>query len=66
MALLYLCDPKKNTTCSKELCQKECKMTTEKKYAKVLIDPLDDMKVYVTSETDLSTSILEVANESDN
>ena len=58
MALLYLCDPKKNTTCSKELCQKECKMTTEKKYAKVLIDQNDGSEAYLACLACLSLRLL--------
>lgn len=31
--LLYVCDPQKNTSCSKMFCQKECRMTSEKQYS---------------------------------
>lgn len=31
---IYWCDPKKNKTCRKTGCQKECFMTTKKEYAK--------------------------------
>lgn len=54
MARIYLCDPKINANCNKDMCQKECKMTSELKYAKVLIDPMDGMKavVYIDLEDD--------------
>lgn len=32
---LYLCDPQKNTECSKTGCQNSCFMTTNKAYAKI-------------------------------
>lgn len=49
MAKLYLCDPDKNTTCKKTLCQKECKMTDDIKYAKILVDPHDGQRVIISN-----------------
>ena len=34
-AKLYLCDPEKNTACRKTICQRECKATVHREYAKL-------------------------------
>ena len=49
---IYLCDPTLNTTCKKDMCQKGCKMTPNKEYAKILIDPKDGMKMVVYKDID--------------
>lgn len=38
MKKTWLCDPKKNKNCPKDLCQKDCTLTTEIQFAKVLYD----------------------------
>ena len=35
---LYLCDPSKNVTCQKSICQSQCVLTTKVKYAKADAD----------------------------
>lgn len=35
---LYLCDPAKNAKCQKTACQKSCKLTTNKEFAKLDAD----------------------------
>lgn len=60
MSKLYLCDPTLNTSCKKTLCQKECKITHKKEYAKVLIDPMDGMKMIVYSDMGKDVGLEEV------
>ena len=52
MSKYYLCDPVINNSCSKFNCQKNCKLTKDKKYAKILIDPMDGMKMAVYKDTE--------------
>lgn len=33
--ILYLCDPCKNTECQKSACQKQCKLTAKREFAKI-------------------------------
>ena len=35
---LYLCDPSKNLTCQKSICQSQCVLTTKVEYAKADAD----------------------------
>lgn len=35
---LYLCDPSKNVTCQKSICQSQCVLTTKVEYAKADAD----------------------------
>lgn len=56
---LYLCDPQKNTECSKTGCQNSCFMTANKAYAKIDDDGTETRYYYPQLDKIENTELLD-------